>query len=108
MEQTKIKKNKLTAEEMFNIYQECIAPEAPVKEILERHGLKPWDLVAIRKKARSALLEAFSRPGKRGRKKKVIPVEQYNQVNKELEDTKDSLTAICHELALMKKKVNLV
>ena len=59
---------KLTPEQLFNIYLECTAPGAPVKTILERYGLKPWDLVAIRKKVRSGAIEALAN-AKPGRKK---------------------------------------
>src|SRR3989338_6751834 len=53
---TNIKKErlKLTPEQLFNIYLECNAPGAPVKTILDRYGLRPWDLVAIRKKVKAA------------------------------------------------------
>ena len=97
---------KLTPEQMFNIYMECNVPGAPVKLILQRHGLVPWDLVAIRKKVKSAAIEALSNPGKRGRKQSVVPVEQLQRVSKELTETKDALAAVGHELSLLKKRVD--
>lgn len=103
---TKKDRVKLTPEQLFDIYQECIAPGAPVKQILERHGLKPWDLVAIRKKIKEAALEVLSGTRTRGRKKSVVPVEQYQRVAKELEESKEALSAIGHEFALLKKRVN--
>ena len=96
---------KLIPEQLFNIYLECTAPGAPVKTILERHGLKPWDMVAIRKKVRSAALEALAH-AKPGRKQQVVAVEQYQQVSKELTETKDALAAVGHELSLLKKRTN--
>ena len=96
---------KLTPEQLFNVYQECNAPGAPVKAILERYGLKPWDLHAIRKKIKEAALDALAN-AKPGRKKQVIAVEQYQQVSKELEETKDALAAVGHELSLLKKRVS--
>lgn len=95
---------KLTPEQLFNVYLECNAPGAPVKPILERYGLRPWDLVAIRKKVKAASLEALAHPGKLGRKQQVIPVEQYQKVSKELDNTKDALAAVGHELSLLKKR----
>lgn len=97
---------KLTPEQLFNVYLECNAPGAPVKTILERYGLRPWDLVTIRKKVKSAALDALANPGKQGRKQQVMPVEQYQKVSKELEETKDALAAVGHELSLLKKRTS--
>jgi hypothetical protein len=97
---------KLTPEQLYDIYLECNAPGAPVKAILARHGLKPWDLVAIRKKAKAAVLEALANPGKPGRRKQTVDVEQYQKVSKELDNTKDALSAVGHELALLKKRTS--
>ena len=101
---TKKEHVKLTPEQLFDIYLECNAPGAPVKTILGRYGLKPWDLVAIRKKVKAAALEALSHPGKQGRKPQVIAVDQYQRVAKELDQTKDALAAVGHELSLLKKR----
>ena len=97
---------KLTPEQLFNLYLECNAPGAPVKLILERYGLRPWDLIAIRKKIKAAAMEALAHPGKQGRKQQVIPVEQYQKVSQDLDNTKDALAAVWHELSLLKKKTS--
>ncbi len=97
---------KLTPEQMFNIYMETNAPGAPVKMILEQHGMVPWDLVAIRKKIKAAALEALLKPSKPGRRQQVVPVERYLQVSKELQETKDALAAVGHELSLLKKRTD--
>ena len=97
---------KLTPEQLFDIYLECNAPGSPVKTILERHGLRPWDLIAIRKKIKAAAMEALAHPGKQGRKRQIIPVEQYQRVSKELIETKDALAAVGHELSLLKKRTS--
>jgi hypothetical protein len=97
---------KLSPEQLFNVYMECIAPGAPVKMILQRNGLVPWDLVAIRKKVKAAALETLSRKGKPGRRQQVIPVEQYQRVIRQLEETKDALAAVGHELSLLKKRTD--
>lgn len=95
---------KLTPEQFFNVYLECNAPGTPAKTILERYGLRPWDLVAIRKKVKAAAMEALANPRKQGRKQQVISAEQYQKVSKELEETKDALAAVGHELSLLKKE----
>ncbi len=97
---------KLTPEQLFNIYLECNAPGAPIKPIMERYGLRPWNLIAIRKKIKAAAMEALAHSGKQGRKQQVIPIEQYQRIFKELDETKDALAAVGHELSLLKKRTN--
>ena len=97
---------KLTPEQLFDIYLECNAPGAPVKPIMERYGLRPWNLIAIRKKIKTAAMEALAHSGKQGRKQQVIPVEQYQRISRELDETKDALAAVGHELSLLKKRTS--
>lgn len=97
---------KLTPEQLFNIYLECNAPGAPVKTILERYGLRPWDLVAIRKRVKAASLEALANPKRVGRKQQVVPIEQHQRALKELDETKDALATVGHELSLLKKRTS--
>ena len=101
-----LKKPKLTPEQLFDIYQECSMPNAPVKGILDRYGLKPWHLIALRKRIKHAALSELSNPSKPGRKKMFVPSEDLTQLDKELSQTKDALSAVGHELALLKKKTN--
>jgi len=103
---TNQKKVKLTPEQLYEIYLECNAPGAPVKSILSRHGLRPWDLVAIRKRVKAAAIETLANPRKPGRRQQTVSVEQYHQVAKELNEAKDALSAVGHELALLKKRTN--
>ena len=106
MENTTTKKNKLTPEQMYEIFLECTSPQAPVKDILERYNLKPWELSGIRKRIREAAIQTLAKPAKRGRKQKSIPVEQHQQSLKELQQAKDALTTIGYELTLLKKRVD--
>jgi len=99
-------KAKLNPEQLYAIYLECNAPNAPVKTILARYGLKPWDLVAIRKKVKAAAMDALANPGKPGRRQQTISVEQHQKVSQELSDAKDALSAVAHELALLKKRTS--
>ena len=102
----KKEKTKLSPEQLFNIYLECNNPQAPLKTILERQGLKPWDLVAIRKRIRDAAIEALENPLRKGRKLQTVSLEQFQKNVKELQETKDALAAVGYELALLKKKVS--
>jgi len=97
---------KLTPEQIYEIYLECNSPGAPVKSILSRYGLKPWDLVAIRRKIKEAAIEALTNPRKPGRRQQIVSVDQYQRVSKELNEAKDALMAVGHELALLKKRTN--
>jgi hypothetical protein len=97
---------KLTPEQLYEIHLECNAPGAPVKAILARHGLNPWDLVAIRKKVKAAALEALAVQGKPGRRRRTVDSEQYDKIAQELSNTKDALCAVGHELALLKKRTS--
>ena len=105
---TKPKKERLrlTPEQLYEIYIECNAPGAPVKSILSRHGLKPWDIVAIRKKAKAAVIEALANQGKPGRRAQTVSLDEYQRVYKELNETKDALSAVGHELSLLKKRTS--
>lgn len=95
---------KLTPAQLYEMYLECNTQGTPVKTILNRYGLKPWDLVAIRKKVKAAAIEALANPGKSGRKQQTVSVEQYQNVSKELNETKDALAAVGYELSLLKKR----
>ena len=106
MNNQKKERIRLTPEQLYNIYLECNAPGAPVKMILQRYNMNPWDLVAIRKRVKAAALEALSKPGKPGRRQAVIPVEQYQRVSRQLDEAKDALAAVGHELALLKKRTD--
>jgi|ERR1017187_3679130 hypothetical protein len=106
IQNTSLKKSKLTPEQLFDIYQECSLPNAPVKSILDRCGLKPWHLIALRKRIKQAALSELSNPSKPGRKKSMVPIENLAQVDKELTQAKDALAAVGHELALLKKKTS--
>ncbi len=95
---------KRTPEELYQIYQECNVPGTPIKLVLQRHGLKPWDLSALRKKAREALLFAFA--GNLHARKKtngMVPLREHQMVLRELDAAKDALAAVGHELALSRK-----
>lgn len=100
------RKPKLSAEQLFEIYQECSMPNAPVKTILDKHGLKPWHLLALRKRIKQAAISELTNPAKPGRKKTLVPSEDVEKLDKELTQAKDALAAVGHELALLKKKTS--
>ena len=102
------RRTKLNPEQLFAIYQECISPTSPVKLILERYGLKPWELAVIRKQIREGAIDRLSQPSTPGRKKTMVPLEEYNQVCRELSAVKDALATLGYEFSLLKKKTNSI
>ena len=109
MSKTVIKgKVKLLPEEIFAIYQECTIPGAPIKSILSRYGMHPWELAVIRKRIKEAALEALANPRPKGKKKTMVPIEDLHQVYRELSATKDALATVGYELSLLKKRTNWV
>ena len=67
----KTRKRRLTAEEKWQIYQECEQPGAKVGEILRKYRLYSSDLQNIRRDVRDGALERLrqSRPGRKNFKK---------------------------------------
>ena len=108
METLMAKKTKFkhTPDQLYEIFLECSNPQAPVKSILERHSLKPWDLAAIRKRIREAAVEVLAHPGKKGRKTSMVAANVLQRSQQELQEAKDALAAVGHELSLLKKRVN--
>jgi len=95
---------KLSPEPLFAVYQECLVPGAPIKAILERNGLNPWDLAGIRKKVRAAALDALTHQGTPGRPHTIVSAHQYDKTLAELQQAKDALAAVGHKRALLKKR----
>lgn len=108
METLNFKKEKISIspEEKFAVFIECSQAGVPVKQILEKNHIKPWEMAEIRKRIREAAIEALSTPRRRGAKKRVISLEEFRVVSRELENTKDALAAVGHDLALLKKRVS--
>lgn len=97
---------KLTPDQMFDVYVETSHANSPVKNILERYGIKPWELVEIRKKVRTGAIQSLSMKGKPGRPMQGVPVEEYNKLGRQLQEAKDAVVAVGHELALLKKRTS--
>ncbi len=57
----KKQRRRLSAEEKWNIYQECEKPGIKIGEVLRKHGLYSSDLQLIRREIKEAALERLSR-----------------------------------------------
>jgi transposase-like protein len=101
------KRRKLSAEEKFEIYQECQKPDAKIGEILRKHGLYSSDLQKIRRTVEEGALEALrqSRPGRK--KVTTVPVENHEELQAELREKEKALAEMSVLFTALKKKVNL-
>lgn len=100
----KKQKRKLTADEKWEIYQECEQPGAQIGEILRKRGLYSSDLQSIRKDVKEGALERL-RMRKPGRKKITsVPVEDHEQLKKELAEKEKALAELSVIFTALKKK----
>jgi transposase-like protein len=100
-------KRRLTAQEKWQIYQECEQPGAPIGEILRKHRLYSSDLQTIRQAVRQGALEGLerSRPGRR--KQESVAREHYDELRRELQEKEKALAELSVLFTSLKKKVNL-
>ena len=101
---TKPKRRFLTPEKKYQIFLETQSPNCPVGEVLRREGIYSTDLARIRSKVREGALERLAdRPGA---KRKTVSKEEYDALQKELEDKERALADLSVELAILRKKTN--
>jgi len=94
---------RLTAERKLRIFLETRGPEAPVGEILRRHGLTLEDLRAIEATVESAAIAGLKvRAGHRALKTPVTP-EEYERICRELREKERALAELSVEYTLLKK-----
>ncbi len=97
----------LSAQQKWQIYQECQQPGAKVGEILRKYGLYSSDLQRLRKIVEEGAIEALSNTVPGRKKVNTVPKGQYDRLQDEL-DTKDKALAEMSVLfTSLKKKVNL-
>ena len=98
------KKNRLSPQLKFQIYQECSAPNAPIGEILRRHGLYPAALAKIRQQVEAGALKELGR--NRYKKNPPVPYEEHIKILEEKRSAEQALSQITQEYLLLKKRVN--
>lgn len=102
--QNSSKRRKLSAEKKFQIFLETQRSDRPTGEVLRREGLYASDLTRIRKQVHEGAVERLSaKPGKRS---KVVPSEEHEQLKKELLEKERALADLSVELAILRKKTN--
>jgi transposase-like protein len=103
----KKQKRRLSAEEKWEIYQECERRGAKIGEILRKHGLYSSDLQNIRRDVKEGALDRL-RMSKPGRKKITsVPIQAHERLRKELEEKEKALAELSVIFTTLKKKVNL-
>lgn len=94
---------RLTAERKFRVFLETRGAEAPVGEILRRHGLTLEDLRAIEETVeRSAIAGLQVQAGHRQLPREVTP-EEYARICRELREKERALAELSVEYTLLKK-----
>jgi len=101
------KRRRLSADQKWQIYQECQQPDAKVGEILRRYGLYSSDLVRIRKIVEEGAIAALANSVPGRKRIKTVPKEQYNQLQDELDEKQKALAEMSVLFTSLKKKVNL-
>ena len=91
----------LSAAKKFEIFVECSVPGAPVGEILRREGLYSADLARIRQQVEEGALERLKQGP--GRKKKVMSLQEVEQLKRELQEKEKAMASIMVEYMALKK-----
>ena len=99
------RRKKLTAREKWQIYQETNAKDAPIGEILRKHGLYSSELTKIRKQVEEAALKELGRR-KYSRKPETVSYEEYARVKEELANKEKALAQMGEEYLILKKKTD--
>ncbi|MFQ6678828.1 MAG: hypothetical protein ACE5D0_11035 [Fidelibacterota bacterium] len=101
------KRRRLSAEQKWQIYQECQQPDAKVGEILRRYGLYSSDLIRIRRTVEEGAIEALANSVPGRKRIKTVSKEKYNQLQNELGEKQKALAEMSVLFTSLKKKVNL-
>ena len=104
-----VKKNgrkKLSPEEKWRVYQEALAPGAPVGEILRKYGMYPAELAKIRQQVEKGAKEELGR-NKYRKKPLKVDYNEHEKLKAELTAKEKALAEMSQEFLILKKKVNL-
>ena len=100
-----MRRKKLAAREKWQIYQETNAKDAPIGEILRRHGLYSSELTKIRKQVEEGALKELGRR-KYSKKQESVSYEEYSRLKKELDNKEKALAQMGEEYLILKKKTD--
>ena len=104
LSEEKKKRRFLSPEKKFQLFLEAHTGKTPVGEMLRREGIYSTDLARIRKQVKEGAVERLTvRPGA---KHKVVPLEDYEALKRELEEKEKALADQAVELTILRKKTN--
>lgn len=99
------RRKKLTAKEKWQIYQETNAKDAPIGEILRRHGLYSSELTKIRKQVEEGALKELGKR-KYSKKPESVPYEEYARLKEDLSNKEKALAQMSEEYLILKKRTD--
>jgi transposase-like protein len=100
------KKHKnLSAHEKWQIFLETTVKDAPVGEILRRHGLYSSELTKIRKQVESGALQELGRK-KYSKKPYQISRDEYEKIKTDLAAKEKALAQMSEEYLILKKRTD--
>jgi len=99
------RRKKLTAREKWQIYQETNAKNAPIGEILRRHGLYSAELTKIRKQVEEGALKELGRR-RYSKKPETVSYEEHIRVKEELANKEKALAQMGEEYLILKKRTD--
>ncbi len=101
------KRRRRTAEEKWQIYNECQAPGAKIGEILRAHAMYASELQTIRHTVEAGAQEALrlSQPGRK--RVSTVAKEEHDLLRRELAEKEHALAEMMVMFTALKKKVNL-
>ena len=99
------RRKKLTAREKWQVYQETNVKDAPVGEILRRHGLYSSELTKIRKQVEEAALKELGRR-RYSRKPETVSYQEHAKIKEELAAKEKALAQMSEEYLILKKRTD--
>jgi len=99
------RRKNLTAREKWQIYQETNTKDAPIGEILRRHGLYSSELTKIRKQVEEAALKELGRR-RYSRKPETVSYQEHAKLKEELANKEKALAQMSEEYLILKKRMD--
>lgn len=96
---------KLTAQEKWRIFLETTIKDAPVGEILRRHGLYSSELTKIRRQVEEGALKEFGK-NRHLKKPHNVPYAEHEKLKAELSAKEKALAQMSEEYLLLKKSLD--
>lgn len=96
---------KLSGQEKWRIFMETTIKDAPVGEILRRHGLYSSELTKIRRQAEEGALKEFGK-NRHSKRPESVPYAEHEKVKAELTAKEKALAQMSEEYLILKKSLS--